>query len=91
MLQVLTGSHVLGNYLNVCNSRYVSLVFSKRASASSMSSFSLKWVVLKGSPASGRIEGSLFRTLTQKLRNVDESGTPSSVLVDSFESLMLDS
>jgi hypothetical protein len=59
-------------------------VFSRRVSASSMCSFSLKWRIRKGSPGSGRIEGSSFRTLAQNLRNVKERGTPSPSLVDSY-------
>jgi hypothetical protein len=77
-------------YSAVHNSRYVTFVFSRRASASSEPSLSLKnWRILKGSPASSRTEGSPFHTLMQKSRNAFETGTPSSVLVESFGSLML--
>jgi hypothetical protein len=48
--------------------------------------------ILNGLPQSGRIEGSLLRTLAQKSRNVDESkGLPSSMVpvkVESFDTLM---
>jgi hypothetical protein len=75
------------------SSRYVTLLFSRRASASSVCSLSLKLRIWKGLPSSGRIEGSLFRTLAQNSRNVDESkALPSSMVpanVESFETLML--
>jgi hypothetical protein len=49
-----------------------------------MPAFSLKWRILKGLPASGRIEGSLFRNLVQNSRNVGGSETPLQVLVESI-------
>jgi hypothetical protein len=83
-------------YLNVLNSRYVTLVFFKRASANctpSLPSLSPKRRMLKGLPSSGRIEASLVRTLAQNSRNADESkALPSSTVlstVESFETLML--
>ena len=58
-----------------------------------MSSISLKGGTFKRLPSSDRIEGSLFRTLMQKSRNVDEGkALPSSMVLvkaESFETLML--
>jgi hypothetical protein len=61
------------HYNAVSNPRYVTLVFSRRASASSMYSFLAQRPIpiFKGMPGSGRIEGRSFAPC-RKLRNVEK-------------------